>query len=77
MTFLVNDEQTFTAVPLNDLNTIAESAKWLRISESQLRTLRREGTVPPPTTMLGKPLYTREQLLAIKAKAEVLAGWHA
>lgn len=70
-----NSSPTICSCSLKDFNDLKETARYLRISERQLRDLRREGVIPHPTTLLGKPLYTREQLEGIRSKALIQAGF--
>jgi DNA-binding transcriptional MerR regulator len=60
---------------IRDYNTIKEAAAIWRITERQVRYLRKEGELPEPITRGSQKLYTREQIEWVKRRDHIRAGF--
>jgi tetratricopeptide (TPR) repeat protein len=59
--------------PVTDLFTRREVAKLLAVSEARLRSLDRASIVSPSGARRGKPAYTFQDLIALRATRELIA----
>lgn len=59
--------------PVSDLFSLTEVAKLLAVSAGRLRTLDKNGIVPPTGRRRGKRAYTFQDIIALRAARDLLA----